>query len=112
MTEFSFWIVSVAIGCAFGAVLIAAKQAVCEIIPSPEPAIKPAASDQWRIVSEGVLALDGTSYEIRVEPANYAFGAFRIYHRGRSVDLELRLEKAKQAALLHMKEMIEMGVEP
>jgi hypothetical protein len=112
MSDFIPWLGAVAIGCAAGAVLIAAKQAICEIIPSPEPALKPAAPDQWRIVSEGVLALEGTSYEIRVEPANLAFGAFRIYHRGRSVDLELRLEKAKQTTLRHMREMIEIGVEP
>ena len=76
-----------------------------------EPAIKPAAPDQWRIVSEGVLALDGTGYEIRLENVA-AIAAFRIYHRGRSVDWELRLEKAKQTTLRHMREMIEIGVEP
>ena len=111
MTEFSFWIVAVAIGCAFGAVLIASKQAICEIIPSPEPAIKPTAPDQWRIVSEGVLALEGTSYEIRLENVA-AIAAFRIYHRGRFVYWELRLEKAKQTTFRHMREMIDMGVEP
>jgi hypothetical protein len=111
MSEFIFWIVAVAIGWAAGAVLIAAKQAICEIPPSPEPSIKLAAPDQWRIVSEGVLALDGTGYEIRLENVA-AVAPFRIYHRGRSVDWELRLEKAKQTTLRHMREMIEMGVEP
>jgi hypothetical protein len=111
MTEFSFWILAVAIGCAAGAVLITAKQAICEIIPLPELALKPAAPDQWRIVTEGVLALDGTSYEIRLENVA-AIAAFRIYHRGRSVEWELRLEKAKQTTLRHMREMIEVGVEP
>lgn len=111
MTNFTFWIAAVAIGCAAGAVLIAAKQAICEIILSPKPAIKPAAPDQWRIVSEGVLALDGTWYEIRIDQTP-PIAAFRIYHRGRSVDWELRLDKAKQTTLRHMREMIEVGVEP
>jgi hypothetical protein len=112
MSDFIPWIAAVAIGCALGGVFIVAKQAICEIIPQSEPAIKPASvSDQWRIVSEGVLALDGTGYEIRLENVA-AIAAFRIYHNGRSIEWELRLEKAKQSALRHMREMIEMGVEP
>jgi hypothetical protein len=112
MIDFIPLLWTAAVGCAIGAVFIVAKQTICEIIPQKEPAIKPAAvSDQWRIVSEGVLALDGTGYEIRLENVA-AIAAFRIYHRGRSIEWELRLEKAKQTALRHMREMIEMGVEP
>jgi hypothetical protein len=106
------WAAAVAVGCALGAVFIAAKQAICKIIPQKEPAMKPAhASDQWRIVAEGALALEGTGYEIRLGNVA-AIAAFRIYHRGRFVDFELRLEKAKQTTLRHMREMIEVGVEP
>ena len=113
MTDFTFWIVAVAIGCAAGAVLIAAKQAICEIIPSPKPAIKPTAPDQWQIVSEGILALEGTGYEIRLEPVG-GMTAFRIYHRGKTPPglWTYRLESAKQETLRHMREMIEIGVEP
>ncbi len=112
MIDFIPWIAAAAIGCALGAVFITAKQAICEIIPQAEPNMKPAhASDQWRIVAEGVLTLDGTGYEIRLENVA-AIAAFRVYHNGRSIEWELRLEKAKQAALRHMREMIEMGVEP
>ena len=112
MTDFIPWIAAVAIGCALGAVFIVAKQAICEIIPQSEPAMKTAAvSDQWRIVAEGVLALEGTGYEIRLESVA-AIQAFRIYHYGRSIDWELRLEKAKQTTLRHMREMIEVGVDP
>jgi len=72
-------------------------------------------TEQWRIVSKGVLALDGTGYEIRLEPMGspQAF-VFRIYHRGNApVGLwAYRLEFAKQTVLSHMREMIEMGVDP
>ena len=106
------WIAAVATGCALGAVFITAKQAIGEIIPQKEPTMKLAhATDQWRIVAEGVLTLEETGYEIRLESVA-AIQVFRIYHRGRSIEWELRLEKAKQTTLRHMREMTEMGVEP
>jgi hypothetical protein len=101
---------AVATGCALGAVFIAAKQAICKIIPQKEPAMKLAhASDQWRIVAEGVLALDETSYQIRLDASP---SMFRIFYKGECIDYQFTLEKAKQATLRHMKDMIEMGVEP
>jgi len=68
-------------------------------------------SEQWRIVSEGVLALDGTGYEIKYEAAGHIF---RIYHHGKA-PLGLwayNLEGAKKNTIRHMREMIEMGIDP
>jgi hypothetical protein len=110
MTDFIPWAAAVATGCALGAVFIIAKQAICEIIPQSEAAMKPAAvSDQWRIVSEGVLALEGTGYEIKL---GASASMFRLFHKGECFDYQFTLEKAKQATLRHMKDMIEVGVEP
>jgi len=110
MIDFIPWIAAAAIGCALGAVFITAKQAICEIIPQAEPNMKSAhASDQWRIVAEGVLTLDGTGYQIRLGASP---SMFRIFHKGECIDYQFTLEKAKQATLRHMKDMIEVGVEP
>jgi len=76
-------------------------------------------TEQWRIVSEGVLALDGTGYEIRRESMGAMSGGmqvfvFRIYHHGKPQAglWSNTLGYAKQAVLNHMREMIEMGIEP
>jgi hypothetical protein len=76
-------------------------------------------TEQWRIVSEGVLALEGTGYEIRHESMGAMSGGmkvfvFRIYHHGNAPAglWTYRLQGAKQAVLSHMREMIEMGIEP
>jgi hypothetical protein len=68
-------------------------------------------NEQWRIVSEGVLALHGTGYEIKFEPAG---NIFRIYHHGKALAglWAYNLEGAKKSTLHHMRQMIEMGIEP
>lgn len=108
MTDPFQWIAGMATGLALGAVYVFARNAMvksCKAenkpsLPAPEP-------PQWRIVSEGVLALDGTQYEIR-----HKDGFFAVYHKGKHRIYCYDLFRAKKEVLRQMADLMEMGIEP
>ena len=112
MSELFSWVAATAIGLALGAVFICAKaalvnqQSLDQKRAEPKPMLPPH-SPQWRIISEGVLALDGTQYEIR-----YQDGGFVVYWNGNRKYGWTDLGLAKRSVMIDMADLIEVGIEP
>ena len=64
--------------------------------------------DQWFVVEPGVIVLPTTRYEIR-----YGSAGFCIWHNGQSIWGGYQsLDAAKRDVLLHMRNLLAVGLEP
>lgn len=65
----------------------------------------------WKLVEPGLIELVGTSIRIRYDAEE---NFFRIESKGKRIfgKFGVTLDSTKDLALYHVREMIEMGIEP
>ena len=68
-------------------------------------------TDQWVIAAPGVIVLPTTGYEIRLNPEN---GKFRAYRCGKPIGAaeEHTLTMVKLVVRDHMRDLLAVGIEP